>query len=137
MGQGTSSGATSTNYSPPDWTTNYQKLGNGAGGPWQGYLNSAIGLAGQAYTPYGGQRVAGMTPRRSSPGTPRRRLFEAPVARKIARKPSRSRSGSVKSRPMAVSSRSSTPWSTIRWSSAWRTSSKRSPRQMPRKRRPP
>ena len=54
-------------------------------------------------------RVAGMTPRSSSPGTPRRRLLEAPVARKIALKPSRSRSGRPKSRPIAVSSRSSTP----------------------------
>jgi len=41
-----------------------------------------------------------------------------PLERKIARKPSRSRSGSVKSRPMTVSSRSSTPRSTIRRISA-------------------
>src|SRR5450759_1002446 len=55
------------------------------------------------------KRVAGITPRASSPGTPSRRLLEAPVARKTALKPSRSRSPSVKSRPIAVSRRSSTP----------------------------
>ena len=63
-----------------------------------------------------------MTPRSSSPGTPRRRLLEAPVARKIALNPSRSRSARPKSRPIAVSSRSSTPTARIRAISSWSTS---------------
>src|SRR5664280_3889524 len=59
------------------------------------------------------KRVAGTTPGRSSPGTPSLRLRDAPVARKTALYLD-SRSARVKSRPMALSSLSSTPRPTIR-----------------------